>query len=731
MVTDLPNNIKIPSNITYIQGTDGVWEPEFESDFDKAVYYAGKSPNPRSKNQKNVIKWIYSLGVSFDEIKDHRKKILEKLKDLTTKDGAWDDYPNVLVPPVFQSFSIEQDEEDELPEGLEELLDTVRRTSVVSKKVDINRVLNRNPSQTINPNNLKPEDTESENTEKKSDSDDFKKDVNDGINKILGSLITIKSLLDKQRNVEERTAKTERRSEEKREQKELENKLEKKKEEKEKTKKMPEVKPIGGFFDMIKRFFTNILIGGVVLKIFNWINDPNNKSSVERFKNFMVDNAPLILGGLLAIAALPLVATILGFLAPFTTILIPAITAAISFLASPAGLAALAISLGIGAGFLAVKGVETIGKKLLYGGGDLAKANENLDKKLVDAGITKTGKDFSQGNEQQIRARKPSGKSLTPEQEKIWKEVKDERERLKDIRKRMDAEIKSETSKVKGTGVSGRSRFTKEDIEKRKQVKQKVIEKYNQEIKLDKSKEESPQVQPKTPIVPGKETANKDDGRESSSETVAGSAKVVPASHPETGSGYTVQGQIDQNGRPVIFSNPAAQQFAKAVEDSGMNLGQYVASSGRSEAKNALEGGHPNSHHMYGEALDMNGAGYEWMKANGSKYGWRYVYNHGPGSAHFKYVGPGAGKTSKLSSPGSAPSPPSAQVARTPISPPSISSPTGRSGIGILPMPMGGGGSKGSTTGSGAGQTKLPFFSSEDPNNMTMMVVKGIYNVVG
>ena len=129
MVTDLPNNLKIPSNITYIQGTDGVWEPEFESDFDKAVYYAGKSPNPRSKNQKNVIKWIYSLGVSFDEIKDHRKKILAKLKDLTTKDGAWDDYPNVLVPPVFQSFSIEQDEEDddEMPEGLDDLLNDIGR----------------------------------------------------------------------------------------------------------------------------------------------------------------------------------------------------------------------------------------------------------------------------------------------------------------------------------------------------------------------------------------------------------------------------------------------------------------------------------------------------------------------------------------------------------------------------------------------------------------------------
>jgi hypothetical protein len=758
MVTDLPNNLKIPSNITYIQGTDGVWEPEFESDFDKAVYYAGKSPNPRSKNQKNVIKWIYSLGVSFDEIKDHRKKILEKLKDLTTKDGAWDDYPNVLVPPVFQSFSIEQDEEDELPEGLEELikevsedeedelpegleelLDTVRRTSVVSKKVDINRVLNRKPSETINPNNLKPEDTESENTEKKSDSDDFKKDVNDGINKILGSLITIKSLLDKQRNVEERTAKTERRSEEKREQKELENKLEKKKEEK--TKKIPEVKPIGGFFDMIKRFFTNILIGGVVLKIFNWINDPNNKSSVERFKNFMVDNAPLILGGLLAIAALPLVSTILGFLAPITAIAIPAITAAFAFLTSPVGLIALATLAGVAVGYKGIeyatnKATEKAGK-IIYGEGNVAKGR--FITKLRDQYgriAPKAEKEKMTGEEKTTAAFLKIYDDALVKRQKINDELYRLRTMSDDIRVR--PKIKEKEKELEDKDKELRQMESQISIggktfsELKKQFEEKGEAGLPQTSLSKRLYPSQPKPQPQTPIVPGKETANKDDGRESSSETVAGSAKVVPASHPETGSGYTVQGQIDQNGRPVVFSNPAAQQFAKAVEDSGMNLGQYVASSGRSEAKNAsLKGADPNSHHMYGEALDMNGAGYEWMKANGSKYGWRYVYNHGPGSAHFKYVGPGSGKTPKLSSPGSAPAPPSAQVERTPISPPSISSPTGRSGIGILPMPMGGGGSKGSTTGSGADQTKLPFFSSEDPNNMTMMVVKGIYNVVG
>ncbi|AOO00318.1 hypothetical protein RW020113_013 [Synechococcus phage S-RIM2] len=138
-------------------------------------------------------------------------------------------------------------------------------------------------------------------------------------------------------------------------------------------------------------------------------------------------------------------------------------------------------------------------------------------------------------------------------------------------------------------------------------------------------------------------------------EYTGGTADVVGISHPDTGAGYGIKDQKDQHGRPLAFSQPAAEQFSKALKASGMNLGAYIASTGRSDAKNNSVGGHPNSHHMYGEAIDMNGDGYEWMRKNGRKYGWQYVYNHGPGSAHFKYVGPGAGSTPKLGPPGSKP----------------------------------------------------------------------------
>jgi len=127
---------------------------------------------------------------------------------------------------------------------------------------------------------------------------------------------------------------------------------------------------------------------------------------------------------------------------------------------------------------------------------------------------------------------------------------------------------------------------------------------------------------------------------------------VKPASHPDTGSGFTVAGTRDQSGRPLVFSEPAAQMFAAAMRDSGIDLGSFVASSGRSKSKNKEIGGDPESYHLYGEALDINGEGYQWLKANGKRFGWQYVYNHNPDSAHFKYVGAKSGTTPILSEAG-------------------------------------------------------------------------------
>ena len=130
------------------------------------------------------------------------------------------------------------------------------------------------------------------------------------------------------------------------------------------------------------------------------------------------------------------------------------------------------------------------------------------------------------------------------------------------------------------------------------------------------------------------------DGRSSSGGNVGSgpTGSVVRASHPEVGSGWTVVGQKDANGRPIVLSKPGAEAFARMIADSGGRVkGSDVASSGRSTTKNAAVGGHPNSSHMYGEGLDIHGSSGAWMKQYGSNYNWSWASNYRGHSGHFNF----------------------------------------------------------------------------------------------
>ncbi len=110
----------------------------------------------------------------------------------------------------------------------------------------------------------------------------------------------------------------------------------------------------------------------------------------------------------------------------------------------------------------------------------------------------------------------------------------------------------------------------------------------------------------------------------------------------DTGPGYTVKGHSDQQGRPIVFSQPAAQAFAQMITASGGKVrGSDVASSKRSPEKNRSVGGVSGSKHMTGLAMDIHGQSNAWIRQNGAKYGW--VPNDYPGShgGHFEFKGAG------------------------------------------------------------------------------------------
>ena len=121
---------------------------------------------------------------------------------------------------------------------------------------------------------------------------------------------------------------------------------------------------------------------------------------------------------------------------------------------------------------------------------------------------------------------------------------------------------------------------------------------------------------------------------------VSGGGAIVPASHPDSGSGFTIPNARDASGRPPIFSQCGAKAFAKMMADSGgVVRASDIASSQRNESKNRNVGGAIASEHLSGNAIDIHGPSGEWMKKHGPKYGWHLHEYDGSHGGHFEYRG--------------------------------------------------------------------------------------------
>lgn len=123
---------------------------------------------------------------------------------------------------------------------------------------------------------------------------------------------------------------------------------------------------------------------------------------------------------------------------------------------------------------------------------------------------------------------------------------------------------------------------------------------------------------------------------------------IIETSHPNTGSGWGIDGLNDSKGRPAVFSKEAAEAWMKMMQESdGKVKGADITSSQRSREYNAgLSGAASNSGHLYGEAVDVNSGSptWTWMRNHGHKHGWQFNDYAGQDGWHFDYVGPGAGR---------------------------------------------------------------------------------------
>ena len=238
------------------------------------------------------------------------------------------------------------------------------------------------PGTTFRPQDIKPVDVD----DKKADAPAL---MPDRLESIANTVDSIALLLRRQFGLEKKQQRDNRKKQNKINKDARENKLEGKPKDK-KTGLIPSsiAKPTLGFFGRIQKFFTNIAIGSALVSLLKWIKDPANADKVTKFKDFLIDNAGWILGGLAAIALLPIVGglvgmvggimgglSMLGFAVPLLPIILKGILIA----------AVLALTLAAGN---AIKNKLT---QAISGGGKFEELDQKGRDDLLEAGINQGG----------------------------------------------------------------------------------------------------------------------------------------------------------------------------------------------------------------------------------------------------------------------------------------------------------------------------------------------------
>lgn len=606
------------------------------------------------------------------------------------------------------------------------------RFKVKRGKINIDKVMNRRaPSpQKILPQSLTPPEEEEENKKVKKF---LMGNLPDRLSLVANSLDDINKTLQQQLGIEKKVSEEERKLESKSKKAQREREIEKKDKKKsdEGIKKLKG--PVTGFFDAIKRYFGNILAGSIVVGLVNWFQNPANKSAIDKFSNFITDNAPLILGGILALALLPVASTLLGFTGSILGgigILTKAIGGLGGLLLKIPGLGAAAPVAGaiIASGAaavgvtLAMKGAYDLIRGQLAGGGDFAKVDEQLRNKLAGYGITETGMTYKKGSRKQQK--------LSASQQKVYEEIQAKRDQLRKLKEERDEKIKEIEFKY-STKKSPRSARVLSEEGKRK-VKE-MRESYNQKaLKLFEPKQ--PPVQPQTPAVSDYVSpfAGARDREMLKASKITGNAPITVGERAgysasrgrvhrgrdiaaPSGTGLTVpsesvitdKGTEGTYGNYVVFkdANGVEHFYGHMIEPSPLSIGDSVSPGdivGRVGSTGRSTG--PHLHWEVSRVMGEVGR----PRAN--------VID--PIEVGFSAQTPFTGKVE------------AAQLAKTSPSIPTISSPTGRSGIGgFIPVPIGG--QQQVTSASSASQPTIPAFSPEDPNNTNIMTIKAIYNLVG
>jgi hypothetical protein len=344
-------------------------------------------------------------------------------------------------------------------------------------KINISKVLNKR----ITGADIKPADVD--------DSSTSSALVPDRLSNVADSLDSIALLLRRQLGLEKKQQRDDRKKQDKDNKDARENKLEKKPDKK--TGLIPKAiaKPTLSFFDKIKRFFLNIAIGSVVYKMLDWLKDPANAEKISKFSDFLINNAGWILGGLAAIALLPVLSGIMGVLGALKGGLL-LLKPALGLLFSPAGLAALALAAGLTGTLLIMKAAVDAIREKAAGGSAFLDKFEQLKSPLEKAGIQIVGSGENEkfyiagsGRGQGGQSgRKTVEKHGTQEQKKLVEEYIKKRDNIIGIRDEMRSDMKLKESEIRESSTQTGRSASKNRTEIIKKEKEKIREEYEKKL---------------------------------------------------------------------------------------------------------------------------------------------------------------------------------------------------------------------------------------------------------
>ena len=258
-----------------------------------------------------VLDILEELGYDFDELDGdgYKRSLKEAIIKLTIKDAK----DPRIEPLTLELQKVKGSRKVEPKEKPKEKKTTISGDKLMGREPTKDAPPTADKPKLLpgvgkfNTDNVKPVDVDKD---KKKDSSGLNPDKLESIAKTVESIAL---LLRRQFKLEKKQQRDSRRQQSKVDRDAREDELESKPKDG-KTGLLPKAikKPTLNFFEKLKTFFLNIAIGAGAMKLMEWLKNPENAEKITKFKDFLVNNAGWILGGLAAIALLPIAVGLVG-----------------------------------------------------------------------------------------------------------------------------------------------------------------------------------------------------------------------------------------------------------------------------------------------------------------------------------------------------------------------------------------------------------------------------------